>query len=66
MLLQALVTKEKFFTPPPVRGYQSAASPEARHALLDMNIEQETLRELSGRRATLLLELGNYRVRAPF
>ncbi|KAF2366333.1 Ciliary BBSome complex subunit 2 C-terminal domain [Trinorchestia longiramus] len=42
-----------------IRGYQSSAT-ESRYALLDMNIEQETLRELSQRRGALLMELKNY------
>ncbi|XP_066971024.1 Bardet-Biedl syndrome 2 protein homolog isoform X2 [Macrobrachium rosenbergii] len=42
-----------------VRGYQPS-SPESRYSLMDVNIEQETIRELSQRRHTLLMELKNY------
>ncbi|XP_042890069.1 Bardet-Biedl syndrome 2 protein homolog [Penaeus japonicus] len=42
-----------------VRGYQSS-SPESRYSLMDVNIEQETIRELSQRRHNLLMELKNY------
>ncbi|CAL4122242.1 unnamed protein product, partial [Meganyctiphanes norvegica] len=42
-----------------VRGYQSS-TPETRYSMLDVNIEQETIRELSQRRHTLLMELRNY------
>ncbi|KAG7166018.1 Bardet-Biedl syndrome 2 protein homolog [Homarus americanus] len=42
-----------------VRGYQSS-SPESRYSMMDVNIEQETIRELSQRRHNLLLELKNY------
>ncbi|XP_076033729.1 BBSome complex member BBS2-like [Oratosquilla oratoria] len=42
-----------------VRGYQSS-SPETRFSVMDVNIEQETIRELSQRRHNLLMELKNY------
>ncbi|KAG0695207.1 Bardet-Biedl syndrome 2 [Chionoecetes opilio] len=42
-----------------VRGYKSSSA-ETRYSLMDVNIEQETIRELSQRRHTLLLELKNY------
>ena len=46
-----------FFSP--VRGYQSAP-PELKGNLMDTNIEQDTIRELSQRKQNLLLELKNY------
>ena len=47
----------------PVRGYQSqSTNGETRFSLLDMNIEQETIRELSQRKQALLMELKNYQV----
>ena len=42
-----------------VRGYLPAA-PETKKNMMDLNVEQETLRELSSRRQNLLLELKNY------
>ncbi|XP_050687071.1 Bardet-Biedl syndrome 2 protein homolog [Eriocheir sinensis] len=42
-----------------VRGYK-ASTAETRYSMMDVNIEQETIRELSQRRHTLLLELKNY------
>ncbi|MCL4130234.1 UNVERIFIED_CONTAM: hypothetical protein GTU68_017545 [Idotea baltica] len=42
-----------------VRGYQSSST-ESRFSLMDVNIEQETVRELSQRRQNLLMELKNY------
>lgn len=42
-----------------VRGYQPAAS-DGHHQLLDVNAEQESLRELAQRKNNLLLELRNY------
>ncbi|KAA0199266.1 hypothetical protein HAZT_HAZT008931 [Hyalella azteca] len=40
-------------------GTLSSAS-ESRYTLLDMNIEQETLRELTQRKSAMLMELKNY------
>ena len=42
-----------------VRGYLPA-SPETKANLMELNVEQETLRELSARKQNLLLELKNY------
>ena len=42
-----------------VRGYQPAAT-ELKGNLMDQNIEQETIRELSQRKQNLMLELKNY------
>ena len=42
-----------------MRGYQ-AGGREMKGNLMDQNIEQETIRELSQRKQTLLLELKNY------
>ncbi|CAH1786241.1 unnamed protein product [Owenia fusiformis] len=42
-----------------IRGYQ-AARPEMKGNLMDNNIEQDTIRELSQRKQNLLLELKNY------
>ncbi|KAB7494790.1 Bardet-Biedl syndrome 2-like protein, partial [Armadillidium nasatum] len=42
-----------------IRGYQSSSS-ESRFSLMDVNIEQETVRELSQRRHNLIMELRNY------
>ena len=42
-----------------VRGYLPAA-PETKKNMMDLNVEQETLRELASRRQNLLLELKNY------
>ncbi|KAK3896155.1 hypothetical protein Pcinc_000175 [Petrolisthes cinctipes] len=42
-----------------VRGYQPSTA-ESRYSMMDVNIEQETIRELSQRRHNLLLELKNY------
>ena len=42
-----------------VRGYLPAP-PESQRNMMDLNTEQETLRELSSRKQNLLLELKNY------
>ena len=42
-----------------MRGYQPAAT-ELKGNLMDQNIEQETIRELSQRKQNLMLELKNY------
>ena len=42
-----------------VRGYLPAP-PESQRNMMDLNVEQETLRELSSRKQNLLLELNNY------
>ncbi|XP_023240900.1 Bardet-Biedl syndrome 2 protein homolog [Centruroides sculpturatus] len=42
-----------------VRGY-GASTTEMRHHILDASFEQETIKELSQRKQTLLLELRNY------
>ena len=42
-----------------VRGYQPAAT-EMKGNLMDQNIEQEAIRELSLKKQNLLLELKNY------
>ncbi|KAG1682561.1 Bardet-Biedl syndrome 2 [Nymphon striatum] len=43
-----------------VRGYRAAMPSDCRENLLDINIEQETVRELSQRKQSLYLELKNY------
>ena len=42
-----------------VRGYLPAP-PESQNNMMDLNVEQETLRDLSARKQNLLLELNNY------
>ena len=42
-----------------VRGYLPAP-PESQKNMMDLNVEQETLRDLSNRKQNLLLELNNY------
>ena len=42
-----------------VRGYMPAP-PDSQRNIMDLNVEQETLRELSSRKQNLLLELNNY------
>ena len=42
-----------------VRGYLPAP-PESQKNMMDLNVEQETLRDLSSRKQNLLLELNNY------
>ena len=42
-----------------VRGYLPAP-PDSQRNMMDLNVEQETLRELSSRKQNLLLELNNY------
>ena len=42
-----------------MRGYQAGGT-EMKGNLMDQNVEQETIRELSQRKQTLLLELKNY------
>lgn len=36
------------------------APPDSQRNIMDLNVEQETLRELSSRKQNLLLELNNY------
>lgn len=43
----------------PVRGYLPVNS-EARKNLMDLNVEQESIRELAQKKSTLILELKNY------
>lgn len=52
-------TQTHIALPSQVRGYKSSSA-ETRYSMMDVNIEQETIRELSQRRHTLLLELKNY------
>ena len=47
----------------PVRGYLPAPADSQRN-MMDLNVEQETLRELSSRKQNLLLELKNYEANA--
>ena len=42
-----------------VRGYLPAP-PDSQRNMMDVNVEQETLRELASRKQNLLLELKNY------
>ena len=51
------------YTFPPVRGYLPAPADSQRN-MMDLNVEQETLRELSSRKQNLLLELKNYEANA--
>ena len=46
-----------------VRGYLPAP-PDSQRNMMDLNVEQETLRELSSRKQNLLLELKNYEANA--
>ena len=46
-----------------VRGYLPAPADSQRN-MMDLNVEQETLRELSSRKQNLLLELKNYEANA--